>query len=257
MPHPRPGRWAAVVALVASPAAAADPVSYNRDVRPILAETCFPCHGPDAAARKAKLRLDDRTAAVEKGAFVPGKPDESELVDRLFKADDDDQRMPPPNSHKSLTAGQKATLKRWVAEGAEYQPHWAFIPPAKPTPPAVTDAGWVRSPVDAFVRKELEKRGLTPAPAADKRTLARRWSLDLTGLPPKPEAVAAYLADTSPGADELYIDQLLASPHWGEHRGRYWLDAARYADTHGIHFDNYREMWAYRDWVFQAFNRHR
>ena len=255
MPMPRPAPWAVAALLLAGPAVAADKVSYNRDVRPLLAETCFPCHGPDAAARKAKLRLDDRQAAVDKGVLAPGQADDSELVARLFKDADDDQLMPPKNSHKSLTAEQKAILKRWVAEGAEYQSHWSFLPPTRPTPPAVADAGWVRSPVDAFVLKELEKKGLTPAPAADKRTLARRWSLDLTGLPPKPEAVAKYLADTAPGADERYIDTLLASPQWGEHRGRYWLDAARYADTHGIHFDNYREMWAYRDWVFKALNR--
>ncbi len=255
MPLSHAGRWAVVATLLAGPATAADKVSYNRDIRPVLAETCFPCHGPDAAARKAKLRLDDRQAAIDKGVLAPGQVDDSELVARLFKDADDDQLMPPKNSHKSLSAEQKATLKRWVAEGAEYQSHWSFLPPIKPTPPAVTDAGWVRSPIDAFVLKELEKKGLAPAPAADKRTLARRWSLDLTGLPPKPEAVAKYLTDAAPGADERYIDTLLASPQWGEHRGRYWLDAARYADTHGIHFDNYREMWAYRDWVFQALNR--
>ena len=248
-------RWAAVALLASAPAApAADKLSFNRDVRPILADHCYACHGPDAAARKGKFRLDDRQAAVDQGAIVPGKPDDSDLVERLFRADDDTGRMPPPDSHKTLTGEQKATLKRWVAEGAEYQPHWSFLPPVRPTPPAVRDVKWVRSPADAFVLNGLEAKGLTPAPEADKRTLARRWSLDLTGLPPTPEAVTAYLSDTTPGADERYVDSLLASPHWGEHRGRYWLDAARYADTHGIHFDNYREMWAYRDWVVRAFN---
>ncbi len=226
---------------------------YNRDIRPILADNCFACHGPDSAARKANLRLDQRDAALAAGAIVPGKPDQSELVHRIYAADGEGL-MPPVKSHKKLTEQQKALLKRWIAEGAEYQPHWSFIPPTRPPLPAVKDTAWPKNPIDYFILAELEKRGLKPAPEADRRTLARRLSLDLTGLPPEPEEVEQFVHDTRPDYYERYVDKLLSSPHWGEHRARYWLDYARYADTHGIHFDNYREVWAYRDWVIDAFN---
>ena len=235
-------------------AAGPDRPEYNRDIRPILAENCFACHGPDSASRKGDLRLDRRDDAVKAEAVVPGKPDKSAAIERIL-SDDPDLLMPPPSSHKKLTAAQKEMLKRWIASGAEYQAHWSFIPPVRPAPPAVKNEAWVRTPIDRFVLAELEKRGLAPAPEADRRTLARRLSLDLTGLPPAPEDVEAFVADASDDAYEKYVDKLMASPHWGEHRGRYWLDAARYADTHGIHFDNFREMWSYRDWVIQAFNR--
>ena len=243
--------------LLAASVPAADKLQYNRDVRPILAENCFACHGADSAARKAKLRLDDREVAVEKGAIVAGNIDESELVNRLFLKDDDELRMPPPGSHKKLTPAQKETLKRWVAEGAVYEAHWSFITPKKPAPPSVKDMAWVKSPIDAFVLAELEKKGLKPAPEADRRTLARRAALDVTGLPPKVEDVEAFVADKSPNAYEKYLDKMLASPHYGEHRGRYWLDAARYGDSHGIHFDNFREMWSYREWVIRALNENK
>jgi hypothetical protein len=229
-------------------------LQYNRDIRPILAENCFACHGPDSAARKADLRLDRRDDAVEAKAIVPGKPDESSLVQRVF-ASTASKLMPPEKSHKKLTAAQKETLRRWVAEGAEYQPHWSLIAAKRPPLPAVKNAAWVRNPIDRFILAELEKRGLQPAPEADRRALARRLSLDLIGLPPSPEEVEAFVKDTSPDAYEKLVERLMASPHWGEHRGRYWLDAARYGDTHGIHFDNYREIWSYRDWVINAFNR--
>ncbi|MDG3007852.1 DUF1553 domain-containing protein [Paludisphaera mucosa] len=248
--------WAlGLAAALAGPAAAQadDGLVYNRDVRPILAENCFACHGPDSAARKADLRLDKREAAVEAGAVEPGKPDESTLVERIDSADKHEV-MPPPTSHKTLTAAQKDVLKRWIAGGAEYQPHWSLIAPVRPAPPQVADGSWGRTPIDAFVLAALETKGLKPAPEADRRTLARRLSLDLTGLPPKPAEVEAFVADAAPDAYEKYVDVLLQSPAWGEHRGRYWLDAARYADTHGFHFDNYREMWSYRDWVIEAFN---
>src|SRR5262249_668176 len=163
--------------------------------------------------------------------------------------------MPPPKTTKKLTQVQKDRLKRWVAEGAEYQPHWSLIAPRRPPLPQVQNLPWVRNPIDYFVLAEQEKRGLQPAPDADRRTLARRLSLDLTGLPPAPADVEAFVNDPRPDAYEHFVTQLLKSPHWGEHRGRYWLDAARYADTHGIHFDNFREMWSYRDWVIGAFNR--
>src|SRR5262249_29522611 len=163
--------------------------------------------------------------------------------------------MPPAKSQKKLTAAQKETLRRWIAAGAEYQPHWSYIPPQRVPLPPVKNAAWVRNPIDRFILAELEKRGLGRAPEADRHTLARRVSLDLTGLPPSSAEVEAFVNDPAPDAYERYVDQLLQSPHWGEHRGRYWLDAARYADTHGIHFDNFRENWAYRDWVIGAFNR--
>jgi hypothetical protein len=234
--------------------ARAGDLEYNRDIRPILAENCFACHGPDSAARKAGLRLDVPEVAREALAIVPGKPEESHLIERIFEGDPR-RLMPPPKSHKKLTESQKETLKRWIAAGAEYQPHWSFLPPQKPEPPMVKNTAWIRNPIDRFILAELEKRGLAPAPEADRRTLARRLSLDLTGLPPAPADVEAFVNDPATDAYERYVHRLLQSPHWGEHRGRYWLDAARYADTHGIHFDNFREMWTYRDWVIAAFNR--
>ncbi|MBA4066113.1 MAG: hypothetical protein C0501_20825 [Isosphaera sp.] len=269
MPRPLPALVPAALAaaLVFSPAAAeptnpvapapapgAGKLEYNRDIRPILAENCFACHGPDSAARKADLRVDRREDAVAAKAIVPGKPADSELVTRIFAAEGDGM-MPPAKSHKKLTAAQKATLKRWVEEGAEYQPHWSFITPTRPKPPEVRDKAWVRNPIDNFVLAKLEAAGLKPAPEADRRTLARRLAFDLTGLPPEPADVEAFVADKSEHYYEKYVTKLMDSPHWGEHRGRYWLDYARYADTHGIHFDNFREVWAYRDWVIAAFNR--
>ena len=243
------------ILTIASAAAAADPsIQYNREVRPILADACFKCHGPDSASRAADLRLDQRDAAVDAGAIVPGKPDESEAIRRVLSTDADEV-MPPPDQQHQLTAEQKQLLQRWVAAGAEYQPHWSYIAPVRPPLPAVKQAAWVRNPIDAFVLAKLEEHGLEPAAEADRRTLARRLSLDLTGLPPAPELVEAFVNDASADAYEKFVDQLLQSERWGEHRGRYWLDAARYADSHGIHFDNYREIWAYRDWVIGAFNR--
>jgi hypothetical protein len=241
--------------FVVSPSVrAAGGPEYNRDVRPILAENCFPCHGPDSAARKAGLRLDRRDDAIKTEAIAPGDPDKSAVIERIF-SEERSQRMPPPKTKKTLTAAEKETLKRWIAAGAEYQPHWSLIAPKRPPLPAVKDAAWVRNPIDRFVLAELEKHGLRPAPEADYRILARRLSLDLTGLPPAPSDVEAFVNDKGPDAYGRFVDKLLESPAWGEHRGRSWLDLARYADTHGIHFDNYREMWSYRDWVINAFNK--
>ncbi len=238
-----------------------DTLEYNRDIRPILSENCFACHGADSASRKASLRLDRFEDAIlprkdAKPAIVPGKPDQSEVVARIFETNEDDI-MPPAKSHKVLTLEQKETLKRWIADGAKYQPHWSLIAPQRPTVPQVKHKSWVRTPIDAFILARLEQDGLKPAAEADKRTLARRVALDLTGLPPTPEQVEAFVKDKSKNAYEKLVDQLLASPHWGEHRGRYWLDAARYADSNGIHFDNFREMWSYRDWVINAFNQNK
>ena len=229
-------------------------LEYNRDIRPILADNCFACHGPDSAARKADLRLDQREVALEMATITPGKPDESEMIRRILSTDAS-EKMPPPETKKSLTKEEQQKLADWIKQGAEYQLHWSFIPPKRPELPKLKNPSWVRNPIDAFVLAKLETAGLTPAPEADRRTLARRASLDVTGLPPEPKLVEAFLKDQSPSAYEKYVDELLKSPHWGEHRGRYWLDYARYADTNGIHFDNYREMWSYRDWVIGAYNR--
>jgi hypothetical protein len=242
-----------IVTLV-TPIQAEDKIEYNRDIRPILSDNCFRCHGPDSASRKANLRLDKRENAIELEAIVPKKPAESELIARI-ETHERDQVMPPPKSQKKLTPAQKNLLNQWIAQGAEYQPHWSFIAPKKSAFPIVKDTDWAKTPVDKFILAELERRGLKPAAEADRRTLARRLSLDLTGLPPTPSDVEAFVNDKSTNAYEKLVDKYLASPQWGEHRARYWLDLARYADTHGIHFDNYREMWAYRDWVINAFNR--
>ncbi len=217
-------------------------LEFNKHIRPILSDNCFNCHGPDSSSRKGGLRLDREMDAKE-SAIIPGDPDGSELIYRIV-TDDTSDLMPPPKSHKTLTSQEIVLLKRWIAEGASWQEHWAFLPPKKE---AV-------SGIDAFVDRRLKTQGLTPEPVADRRTLIRRVSLDLTGLPPSPEEVAGFLADDSPDAYERLVDRLLSSPRYGEHRARYWLDAARYADTHGLHLDNYREMWPYRDWVINAYN---
>ncbi len=235
-------------------AAEAKKLEYNRDIRPILADKCFACHGADSAARKADLRLDQRDTALEMAAITPNEPDNSEMIRRIL-SNDSDEIMPPPETKKTLTQTEKDTLARWIKQGAEYQAHWSFIPPKRPRVPQVSRPAWVRNPLDAFILAKLDEANLKPAPEADRRTLARRVSLDLTGLPPEPALVEAFVKDQSPAAYEKLVDELLKSPQWGEHRGRYWLDYARYADTHGIHFDNYREMWSYRDWVIKAFNQ--
>jgi hypothetical protein len=252
------GAFAAAMALAlvafARSAGAEETLRYNRDIRPILADNCFACHGPDSAARKADLRLDQRDMSMDMGAIVPGDPDSSTLTYRIF-SEDPDEIMPPPQTKKKLTAGQKETLKRWIEEGAEYEPHWSYITPVRPELPPVKNQAWVKNPIDHFILAKVEAAGLAPANEADRRTLARRASLDITGLPPSPELVDRFVNDSSPNAYEKLLDELLRSPKWGEHRGRYWLDYARYADTHGIHFDNFREMWSYRDWVTRAFNQ--
>ncbi len=242
-------------------ASGAGTLVYNRDIKPILTDNCYACHGPDPASRKAGLRLDTRDGLFESTpkrgpAVISGKPDESEFWKRLIATSDDDV-MPPPKSHKVLKPEQKELLKRWIAEGAVWQPHWSFIRPERPEVPRPSSPGVaarIRNPIDAFLFARLDSKGLTPAPEADRRTLLRRLSLDLTGLPPSPAEVEAFVADSEPDAYDRWVSRLLDSPRWGEHRARYWLDAARYADTHGLHFDNYREMWPYRDWVIRAFN---
>lgn len=228
-------------------------VSYNQDIRPILAENCFYCHGQDPNKRKADLRLDLREAAVEFGAFVPGKPNESELVARLF-AHDVDELMPPAKSNRKLSDKQKSLLKQWIAEGAKYEKHWAFTAPVKAPLPEVKNLGWVRNEMDRFVLAKLEGTKLQPAPEADKATLIRRLSLDLVGLPPTPAEVDAFEADTSPEAYEKLVERLLKSEHYGERMALPWLDAARYADSNGFQQDGDTFQWVWRDWVVKALN---
>ena len=228
-------------------AGSATPVSFNRDIRPILSDNCFSCHGPDAGHRQADLRLDVRDDAVTAGAIVPGKPAESTLVSRI-NATDPGELMPPPELHKKLDAKQKELITRWIEEGAEYQKHWAYEQPVKVAVPAGTNG------VDHLVRKRLAEVGLAPSPEADRRTLIRRLSLDLLGLPPTPDEVAAFVADTRPDAYVLLVDRLLASPHYGEQMAIGWLDVVRFADTIGYHSDNARNVWPYRDWVIRSFN---
>ena len=238
-----------LVASLAAASAGVAKVDYNEDVRPILAENCFYCHGPDGNKRKAKLRLDVREVALEKKAFVPGDAEASDLVKRLFSKDSDEV-MPPPDSHRTVTAAQKEILKRWIAEGAEYRPHWAFVAPVRPALPANGE----RHPVDAFVVDKLTKAGLKLSPEAPKATLLRRLSLDLTGLPPTPEETAAFLADQGPDAYEKQVDRLLASPHYGERMALPWLDASRYADSNGFQQDGDTFQWVWRDWLVRNLN---
>jgi hypothetical protein len=240
----------------AQSASATNTVQFNRDVSPILSENCFVCHGPDKNNRKGKLRLDVREAALEKGAIVPGKPDQSELVSRIFNTNADDL-MPPPDSNKKLTAEQKNLLKRWIEQGAQYQPHWSYIKPERPEIPAARDKRWVRNPIDAFILSALEKRGIRPSPEADKGTLIRRLTLDLTGLPPTPREVDAFVKDKSSSAWERAVDRSLASPHFGERMAAPWLDLARFTDTVGYHGDQNQNIFPYRDYVINAFNRNK
>ena len=228
-------------------------LSYNFHVRPILSSNCFACHGPDPEDRAAGLRLDTREGAIE-DVIVPGDPDASEVMRRITSTDPADI-MPPPEAHTTLSSEEIDTIRTWIAEGAHYEQHWSFAPLQQPEPPAVEHDGWARNPIDRFILARMQEDGLEPNEEADRRTLVRRLSLDLTGLPPSPAMVEAFVNDDREEAYDELIDQLMASPHWGEHRARYWLDVARYADTHGIHFDNYREIWGYRDWVIQAYNR--
>jgi hypothetical protein len=237
--------------------AAAAP-DFAREVRPVLASHCFKCHGQDEGSRKAGLRLDLRENATKPAksdavAIVPGKPDQSELVRRIFTADEDDL-MPPPAAKNPLAPEEKALLKRWIAAGAEYRPHWAFLAPKQAPPPKVHDRSWPRNAIDYFVLARLEQEGLKPSPRADKYTLVRRLYLDLTGLPPTPAEAEAFARNPSPAAYDKLVDRLLASPHYGERWARRWLDLARYADTNGYEKDRQRSIWPWRDWVIQALN---
>ena len=233
-------------------------ISFNEHIGPILSENCYFCHGQDATARKADLRVDRAEFAFlarKNGlpAIVKGHPETSAIIQRITSSDPN-QVMPPPSTHKPLKPEQIALLTRWVKEGAEYQEHWAFVKPERSSLPTVNQTAWVKNPIDHFIFAKLEKNGMTPEPEADRRSLLRRVTLDLTGLPPSPEEIAAFIGDKEPGAYERVVDRLLASPHYGEHEARYWLDAARYGETVGLHFDEPASIWPYRDWVIKAFN---
>ena len=240
---------------MAQPAAAvAAPLSFNKDIRPILSNNCFTCHGPDEKQRETKFHFDTREGMfLEDGVIVPGSADKSLLVKKITEPNPDD-RMPPPDSGHALTPAQIAMLKRWIDEGARWDTHWSFAAPVRTEPPALKHAGWARNPIDQFIGARLEREGLEPSSEADKATLLRRVSYDLTGLPPAPAEIDAFLADKSPDAYEKRVDALLASPHYGERMAMPWLDAARYADTHGYHIDSLRGMWPWRDWVIKSFN---
>ena len=239
--------------VAANPLHADDGVNFNRDIRPILSENCFSCHGQDGSKRKADLRLDDRAAAMEAGAIVPKDPAASELVKRI-QSSDPGTHMPPPKSNRRLTAEQMKLLEQWIRSGAPYAKHWAFVAPERPVVPAVKRTNWVRTPIDAFILATLERQGLAPSPEADRPTLIRRLSIDLTGLPPTPEEVDAFVADTDSHAYEKVVDRLLASPHYGERMALPWLDAARYADSNGFQQDGDTWQWIWRDWVVRALN---
>ncbi len=238
-----------------------DRLSFNQTIQPILSENCYACHGPDPGSRKAGLRLDRADFAYaphEKfgPAIVPGKPDKSPLIRRV-ESDDPKERMPPPEAHRTLDPEQIALLRRWVKDGAVYEQHWSFIPPKLPAVPTPKNRQWTKDPIDSFILDRLEKEGLTPSEEADRSTLIRRVTYDLTGLPPTPKEVDAFLTDRSPNAYEKVVDRLLASPRYGEHRAHYWLDVARYGDTHGIHLDNLRSIWPYRDYVIKSYNQNK
>ena len=246
-----------LLAALSCVAARGDELQFNRDIRPILADTCFACHGPDQAKRPTELRLDTfEGATVDLGGYagiVAGKPDESEMFKRLV-TDDPDLRMPPADFNRQLTPAQIDTLKRWIEQGAKYEKHWAFIPPQRPELAEVKQADWARQPIDRFIQARLEQEGLAPSSEATKETLLRRVTMELTGLPPTLDEVEAFLADQSPDAYERLIDRLLASPRYGERMVLEWLDAARYADSNGYQTDGTRAMWPWRDWVVRAMN---
>jgi hypothetical protein len=251
-----------VLGVTCLPARAAEPgkgVDFDREIRSILSDKCFACHGPDPKRRKGELRLDTpegtfgETPAGNR-AVVPGKLEDSELYRRIT-SEDDDERMPPPKSGKSLTQAERDRLKAWIEAGAPYQRHWAFVPPTRPDVPKAGDPSWVKSPIDAFILARHDSEGLKPSPQADRVTLLRRLSLDLIGLPPTIAEVDAFLADSSDDAYARQVERLLDSPHYGERWGRLWLDAARYADSDGFEKDKSRQVWFYRDWVIRALNR--
>ena len=234
-----------------------DKIDFNRDVRPILSNKCFMCHGPDEKERKADLRLDTREGALTKlddhFAIVPGKPEASELIKRVT-SDKSSLVMPPAKSGKKLSKAETDILTRWVKEGAAYAKHWAYVPPVRAELPTVKNVAWAKNAIDRFILARLEKDGLTPMPEADRYALARRLALDLTGLPPTLAEAEAFAKDTAADAYEKYVDLLMRKESYGEHWARIWLDLARYADSAGYADDPRRTIWAFRDYVIQSFN---
>lgn len=264
-PRPSPGLLTAALALgwlvatLGPQVRAAQPdVDFTRDIRPILSEYCFTCHGPDDQKRKAKYRVDTREGAYRssdnQALIVPGKSSDSDFYQRLVSPDDD-ELMPPAKTGRKLSAAQIALVRRWIDAGAPWNEHWAFVPPRRPAEPSLPDSERARNPIDRFVLAKLRQEGLQPSAPAEKPELLRRATLDITGLPPTPEELDAFLADGDEQAYEKVVDRLLGSPRYGEHMARQWLDAVRYADTHGYHIDSQRDIWPYRDWVIDAFNR--
>ena len=239
-------------------APAPDAVDYNRQIRPLLSNHCFACHGPDEKVRQAGLRLDSTEGLfLDRDGYkivTPGDPESSRLFQRI-SAKHEAARMPPPGFDRKLNQNQVDLIRRWISEGAEARDHWAFVKPRQAPLPQVKRNSWVRNPIDRFILARLEREGLEPSPAADRVTLIRRLTLDLTGLPPTPAEVDAFLADRRPGAYEKVVERLLSSRHYGERMALEWLDASRYADTHGYHIDSHRDMWLWRDWVIDAFNQ--
>ena len=234
------------------------PVEFNRDIRPLLSDRCYTCHGPDQARRRTKLRFDVEADAKQdlggRFAIVPGDVAKSEMIRRITAAEPA-RRMPPVASGRTLTPAEIDLIQRWIEQGAKWEKHWSFNPPRRASLPDISNRAWARNDIDFFVVKRLEQEGLAPAPEADRATLIRRVSLDLTGLPPTPAEVDAFLNDKSRSAYEKVVDRLLSSPRYGERMAAQWLDAARYADTNGYQTDAERYMWRWRDWVIEAFNR--
>src|SRR5579859_3103956 len=244
------------VLLGANVAHGAGPIDFDRSIEPILADNCYPCHGPDPGGRKAGLRLDRGDVAFSvlkdhKRAIVPGDVEHSELLKRVTSTDPDEHM--PPSGHEALRPDQVQVLREWIAQGAKYRDHWAFEKPVRPAISSVNRADWAKNPIDQFLIAGLEAHGLSPRPEAGKEELIRRVTLDLTGLLPTPAETSMFVADDSTDAYEKLVDHLLVSPRFGEHRAHYWLDYARYGDTHGLHNDNYRDIWPYRDYVIRAF----
>ncbi len=233
-------------------------IDFDREIRPILADKCYACHGPNESSREGGFRIDQKESAIAEAdsgsqPVVPGDAMSSEVYLRLI-TDDEDLRMPPEDSGKSLTPSEIRLVQNWIDQGAAWKQHWAFVTPTRASLPVVKNKQWLKTPVDLFILERLEQEGLAPSALADRRTLIRRVAFDLTGLPPSPKDVQAFLADQSDDAYERVVDRLLDTNAYGEHMARFWLDAARYSDTHGLHLDNYREIWPYRDWVIRAFN---
>ncbi|MBL8816996.1 MAG: PSD1 domain-containing protein [Planctomyces sp.] len=257
---------AGTLALLLSPLSAQEPtgpgraVDFGRTIRPLLADKCFSCHGLDPKHREGGLRLDVQDGLygpADSGltAVVPGKPAESSVYQRITAVDD--QKMPPADSGKTLTEAEKQLIHDWIRSGAKWEQHWSLISPTRPAVPSAEGSSWPRNEIDQFILERLNKAGMQPSAEAEKTSLLRRVTFDLTGLPPTPDEIREFLADQSPNSYDQVVEKLLSSPHYGEHMARFWLDAARYGDTHGLHLDNYRVMWPYRDWVVSAFNENK